>query len=55
MVNSKGESVLIYEVVWGEVDDVLMYMIFQFIFSYGGVYIGLLGNLFYIDNVKLIY
>lgn len=54
-VNSKGESVPIHEVAWGEADDVPTHMILQFTASHGGAYIGSPGNSLYIDNVKLIY
>lgn len=54
-VNSKGESVPIHEVAWGEADDVPTHMILQFTSSHGGAYIGSPGNSLYIDNVKLIY
>lgn len=53
--NSKGESVPIHEVAWGEPGDAPTHMILQFTSSHGGAYIGSPGNSLYIDNVKLVY
>lgn len=54
-LNSKGESVLIHEVAWGEPDDEPTHIILQFASSHGGAYIGSPGNSFWVDNVKLVY
>ena len=54
-VNSKGESVPIHEVAWGNEDDVPTHMCIQFTSSHGGAYIGSPGNTLWIDNVKLVY
>ena len=54
-VNSKGESVPIHEVVWGDENDVPTHMCLQFTSSHGGAYIGSPGNTLWIDNVKLVY
>ena len=53
--NSKGESVPIQEVAWGDKDDQPTDMILQFTSSHGGAYIGSPGNSLWIDNVKLVY
>lgn len=54
-VNSKGESVPIQEVAWGEENDEPTHMILQFTSSHGGAYIGSPGNSLWIDNVRLVY
>lgn len=54
-LNSKGESVPIKEVAWGENDESPTHMILQFTSSNGGAYIGSPGNSLWIDNVKLLY
>ena len=54
-VNSKGESVPIHEVAWGDENDVPTHMCLQFTSSHGGAYIGSPGNTLWIDNVKLVY
>lgn len=54
-VNSKGESVPIREVAWGDENDTPTHLILQFTSSHGGAYIGSPGNSFYVDNVKLVY
>ena len=54
-VNSKGESVPIQEVAWGDKDDQPTDMILQFSSRHGGAYIGSPGNSLWIDNVKLVY
>lgn len=53
--NSKGESVPIHEVGWGEESDAPTHMVLQFTSSHGGAYIGSPGNSLWVDNVKLIY
>lgn len=53
--NSKGESVPIQEIGWGEETDQPTHMVLQFVSSHGGAYIGTLGNTLWIDNVKLVY
>lgn len=53
--NSKGESVPIREVAWGDESDVPTHLILQFTSSHGGAYIGSPGNSLYVDNVKLVY
>lgn len=54
-VNSKGKSVPIQEIEWGNADDEPTHMILQFASSHGGAYIGSPGNTFWIDNVRLVY
>lgn len=54
-VNSKGESVPIQEVAWGDENDAPTHMILQFTSSHGGAYIGSPGNSMWVDNVKLVY
>lgn len=54
-LNSKGESVPVKEVAWGEASEEPTHMILQFTSSNGGAYIGSPGNSLWIDNVKLIY
>lgn len=54
-VNSKGESVPVREVAWGDENDVPTHMILQFTSSHGGAYIGSPGNTLWVDNVKLVY
>lgn len=53
--NSKGHSVPIHEVAWGDEKDQPTHMILQFTSSHGGAYIGSPGNTLWIDNVKLVY
>lgn len=54
-VNSKGESVPIHEVAWGNADEKPTHIILQFSSSHGGAYIGSPGNSLWVDNVKLVY
>ena len=54
-VNSKGESVPIHEVGWGDENDEPTHLYIQFTSSHGGAYIGSPGNSLWVDNVKLVY
>lgn len=54
-LNSKGESVPIREVAWGDENDAPTHMVLQFTSSHGGAYIGSPGNSLWIDNVRLVY
>lgn len=54
-LNSKGESVPIHEVAWGDETDQPTHMILQFTSSHGGAYVGSPGNTLWVDNVKLLY
>ena len=53
--NSKGESVPIREVAWGNGTEDPTHLILQFTSSHGGAYVGSPGNSFWVDNVKLVY
>jgi hypothetical protein len=53
--NSKGESVQIKEIGWGDADDTPTHLMIQFTSSHGGAYIGSPGNSFWVDNVRLVY
>lgn len=53
--NSKGHSVPIREVAWGDEKDVPTDIVLQFTSSHGGAYTGSPGNTLWIDNVKLVY
>ena len=54
-LNSKGKNVPIIEEGWARPDETPTHMILKFDSSYGGAYIGSVGNTFYIDNVTLVY
>ena len=54
-LNSKGESVPVTEVGWGNATDTPTHLILQFTSSHGGAYIGSPGNTLWVDNVGLIY
>ena len=54
-VNSKGESVPIHEIAWGDKDEVPTHLFLQFASSHGGAYIGSPGNTLWVDNVGLVY
>ena len=54
-VNSKGQSVPIHEVAWGDDNDTPTHLYLQFASSHGGAYVGAPGNTMWVDNVKLIY
>lgn len=54
-INSKGNSVPIHEVAWGDENDMPTHLYLQFASSHGGAYIGSPGNTIWIDNVKLLY
>ena len=53
--NSKGESVLIKETGWAAANETPTHMMLQFSSSHGGAFIGSPGNIFWVDNVKLVY
>jgi hypothetical protein len=53
--NSKGESVKVQEVGWGDANDTPTHLMIQFTSSHGGAYIGSPGNSFWVDNVRLVY
>ena len=54
-INSKGKSVPIEEVGWGDADDQPTHLVFRISSSYGEAYIGSVGNKFWVDNVRLAY
>lgn len=54
-INSKGKSVPIEEVGWGNADDKPTHLVFRISSSYGEAYIGSVGNKFWVDNVRLAY
>ena len=54
-VNSKGESVPIHEIAWGDKDEVPTHLFLQFASSHGGAYMGSPGNTLWVDNVGLVY
>lgn len=54
-INSKGKSVPIEEVGWGDADDKPTHLVFRISSSYGEAYIGSVGNKFWVDNVRLAY
>lgn len=54
-LNSKGQNVPIIEEGWADANETPTHMILKFDSSYGGAYIGSVGNTLWIDNVKLEY
>lgn len=54
-LNSKGENVPIIEEGWADKDETPTHLILKFDSSYGGAYVGAVGNTLWIDNVKLEY
>ena len=54
-LNSKGKNVPINEEGWAKPDDTPTHLLLKFDSSYGGAYIGTVGNTLWIDNVKLVY
>ena len=54
-INSKGKNVPIQEDGWAEADEEPTHIILKFDSSYGGAYIGTVGNTLWLDNVKLVY
>lgn len=54
-LNSKGKNVPIIEEGWAPKDETPTHLILKFDSSYGGAYIGSIGNTLWIDNVKLVY
>lgn len=55
MINSKGKSVPIQEVAWGNGDETPTHIIIRFSASHGEAYVGDTTNRLWIDNVKMIY
>ena len=54
-LNSKGKNVPIQEEGWAEPDETPTHVILKFDSSYGGAYIGTVGNTLWLDNVKFVY
>ena len=54
-LNSKGKNVPITEEGWAGKDETPTHLILKFDSSYGGAYIGSIGNTLWLDNVKLVY
>lgn len=54
-VNSRGESVPIHEVGWAGPDETPTHLVFRASSSCGEVYVGTVGNKFYLDNIRLSY
>lgn len=54
-INSKGESVPIHEIGWGDAEDTPTHMILQFTSSHGGAYVGSPGNILWVDNIGFTY
>lgn len=53
--NSKGENVPIKEIGWADADEIPTHIVLQFDSSYGGAYVGSVGNTFWIDNIGVVY
>lgn len=53
--NSKGVMVPIHEVGWAGADEQPTHLMLQITSSYGGAYVGTVGNSLWVDNVKLQY
>lgn len=54
-INSKGENVPVKEVGWASENELPTHIILQFDSSYGGAYVGSVGNTLWIDNVGVVY
>ncbi len=54
-LNSHGKMVKIVEEGWADANETPTHLIVKFDSSYGGAYIGSVGNTLMIDNVKLVY
>lgn len=54
-LNSKGKNVPVQEEGWAEADEQPTHIILKFDSSYGGAYVGTVGNTLWLDNVKLVY
>lgn len=54
-LNSKGKNVPIIEEGWAPKDATPTHVILKFDSSYGGAYIGSIGNTLWVDNVKFVY
>ena len=54
-LNSKGKNVPIQEEGWADANETPTHVILKFDSSYGGAYIGTIGNTLWLDNVKFVY
>lgn len=54
-LNSKGKNVPIIEDGWASKDETPTHLILKFDSSYGGAYIGSVGNTLWIDNVRFVH
>ena len=54
-LNTRGENVPIIEEGWASPDETPTHLILKFDSSYGGAYIGAIGNTLWLDNIKLVY
>ncbi len=52
--NSKGEREDINEIGWADASEEPTHMIIRFSAGYGGAYVGAIGDMLWIDNVKLV-
>lgn len=54
-LNKEGKNVPIIEESWAAENETPTHLILKFDSSYGGAYIGAIGNTLWIDNVKFVY
>ncbi len=54
-INSKGKSVPVEEIGWGDAEDKPTHLFLRISSSYGEAYIGSVGNKFRVDNVRFAY
>lgn len=53
-INSKGEPKRVLEIGWGSESEEPTHMIIRFSAGYGGAYVGAIGDVLWIDNVKIV-
>ena len=53
-MNSEGVNKQINEIGWGDENDVPTHIIIRFSAGYGGAYVGAVGDILWVDNIKLI-
>lgn len=54
-LNSRGKNVPVLEEGWAAADEKPTHLILKFDSSYGGAYIGSVGNTLWLDNIKMVY
>lgn len=54
-LNSRGKNVPVLEEGWAAADETPTHLILKFDSSYGGAYIGSVGNTLWLDNIKMVY